>query len=193
MEDSPLKSLDSYGPDIAGVLIGRARIAERVGQLARGIAETYDRAELTILGTLTGSLIFISDLIRLLPMPVRLELVRVRSYPDTATSPQEPVVMMPPPEDLRGRHVLIVDDILDTGRTIELLLAEVAAAAAASVRTCVLLCKRRDDVPARPTAHFVGFDIDDQFVVGYGLDHGNLYRNLPDICLLARHKGGTGR
>jgi len=193
MEDSPPRSLDSYGPDIAGVLIGRARIAERVNQLARTIADAYGGAELTIVGTLTGSLIFISDLIRLLPMPVRLELVRVRCYPDTATAPEEPVVMMPPPEDLHGRHVLIVDDILDSGKTLDLLLGEVAAAGAASVRTCVLLCKRRDDVPRRPETHFVGFHIEDQFVVGYGLDYGNLYRNLPDICLLGRHGGGSGR
>jgi len=192
-DDSTLAAPEAYGPEIAGVLVSRAQIASRVCQLARGITEAYDGSEVTILGTLTGSLVFLSDLIRLLPLRVRLDLVRVRSYPDTATTPREPELLLAPASDLKGKHVLIVDDILDTGRTLEFLRAHASSSGAASVRTCVLLVKRRDDLPSRPATDFVGFDIDDHFVVGYGLDYGDLYRNLPDICLLARFAGGSGR
>jgi hypoxanthine phosphoribosyltransferase len=88
---------------------------------------------------------------------------------------------------------LIIDDILDTGKTLELIRGLVLSAGAASARTCVLIAKRRDDLPARVAADFVGFDIEDQFVVGYGLDYGDLYRNLPDVCLLRDLAGGNGR
>jgi hypoxanthine phosphoribosyltransferase len=142
---------------------------------------------------LTGALIFLSDLIRRLPLRLRLDVVRVSSYPHRATASREPSVPIASAGDLPGRHVLIIDDILDTGKTLELIRGLVLAAGAASARTCVLISKRRDDLPARVAADFVGFDIEDQFVVGYGLDYGDLYRNLPDVCLLRDLAGGNGR
>ncbi len=193
MEDSSLISHEVYNPDIAGVLIPRHRIAARIDELAHRITEAYPEGELTILAALTGSLIFLSDLIRRLPLRLRLDVVRVSSYPHQATASREPSVLIAPDGELPGRHVLVVDDILDTGKTLELIRGLVLAAGAASVRTCVLLAKRRDDLPGRASADFTGFDVEDLFVVGYGLDYGGLYRNLPDVCLLRDLAGGTGR
>jgi len=193
MEESSLISHEAYGRDIAGVLISRHRIASRLDELAGRITETYPEGELTILAALTGSLIFLSDLIRRLPLRLRVDVVRVSSYPHQATASRESRVLIAPAGDLPGRHVLIIDDILDTGKTLELIRGLALSAGAASARTCVLMSKRRDDLPARVAADFVGFDIEDQFVVGYGLDYGDLYRNLPDICLLRDLAGGNGR
>ncbi len=193
MKDSSLISHEAYGPDIAGVLIPRHRIAARLDELARRITEAYPDGELTILAALTGSLVFLSDLIRRLPLRLRVDVVRVSSYPHQATASREPSVLIAPAGDVSGRHVLVIDDILDSGKTLEMIRGLVMSAGAASVRTCVLLAKRRDDLPGRAAADFVGFDIDDQFVVGYGLDYGDLYRNLPDVCLLRDMAGGTGR
>ena len=168
--------------EIAGVLISRERIQARLVSLAEEIARWYAGGEVTFLAALTGSLVFVSDLLRRLPLRVRLEMVRVRSYPGRTTRSRGARVLAPEGLDLAGRDVLIVDDILDSGPTLAALRA--LAGEAARVRTCVLLRKRRDDLPGRPDADLVGFDIDDRFVVGYGLDYDNLYRNLPDICLL---------
>jgi len=192
MEDSAFISHDVFGPEIAGVLIPRARIAARVEELASSIAASYPDGDLTILAVLTGAVVFMADLIRSLPMRVRLDAVRVNSYPGQATRSHGPEIIVGPVGDFQGRHVLIVDDILDSGQTIELLHERVLSASPASVRTCVLLSKRRDDLPGRVAAEFVGFDIKDDFVVGYGLDYGDLYRNLPDICLLRCLAGRDG-
>ncbi len=193
MDESSLISHEAYGRDIVGVLISRHRIAARLDELAKCITETYPEGELTIVAALTGAMIFLSDLIRRLPLRLRLDVVRVSSYPHRATASREPSVPIASAGDLPGRHVLVVDDILDTGKTLELIRGLVLSAGAASARTCVLMSKRRDDLPARVAADFVGFDIEDQFVVGYGLDYGDLYRNLPDICLLRELAGGNGR
>lgn len=193
MEESSFISHAVFGPEIAGVLIPRTRIAERVEELARSITACYPDGDLMILAVLTGSVVFLADLIRRLPLRLRLDAVRVKSYPGQATSSRGASVIVDPAGDFQGRHVLIVDDILDSGLTVELLRERVLSASPASVRTCVLLSKRRDDLPGRVAADFVGFDIEDQFVVGYGLDYGDLYRNLPDICLLRCLAGRDGR
>ena len=173
--------------DIARVVIPRQRIAERIRGLSREIAARYAGKELVLVGVLTGSLIFLADLIRTLPLQVRLRLVAVSSYPGTSVESQGPRVTQPPLEDLSGRHVLLVDDILDGGGTLRLLTGVVTAMSPASFATCVLLCKQRDDRPDRIEADYVGFQIPDEFVVGYGLDFDDRYRNLPDICVLQVH------
>jgi hypoxanthine phosphoribosyltransferase len=171
--------------ELGPVVIARDRIAARVGTLADEIAACYGQAELTVLVVLTGAVVFVADLVRRLPMRVRQEAVRVRSYPGRATRSQGPTFLLPPSADLVGRDVLIVDDILDSGRTLAALGKAVSARRPASLRTCVLLQKRRADLPGRPRADFVGFEIGDEFVVGYGLDYDNRYRDLPDIRVLA--------
>jgi hypoxanthine phosphoribosyltransferase len=166
------------------VLIPAERIRERVGEMARQVAEDYrERHPLTIVGVLTGSLIFLADLVRHLDMPLRIGLIQASSYRGPATSPGELRVDPQLLPDVRGRHVLLLDDILDTGRTLSRLVAHIEGLGCASLRVAVLLRKqRRQEVPFEPD--YCGFDIPDAFVVGYGLDYNDEYRHLPYIGVL---------
>ena len=184
-EPSDFATCEAIRRDIARVVISRDRIARRVGELAEQIADCYGSRELTILAVLTGSLIFLADLVRSLPLVMRLDVTSVCSYPGDATRPSQPRLDLPPRADLAGKDVLILDDILDSGGTLRLLTDTLRRMSPASLRSCVLLRKNRPDLPDRLDVDFVGFDLDDEFVVGYGLDYNHLYRNLPDICLLS--------
>jgi hypoxanthine phosphoribosyltransferase len=175
--------------DIDRVLIDRDRIAQRVGELARQITADHSppamtgEAEVTIVPVLTGAMIFCCDLIRHMPMYLRIGLMTVSSYPGSATQSQGAKVLDAKLAAVRGRHVLVVDDILDSGNTLKLVVPLVRELGAASVKTCVLL--RKDRPAARQTpCDYVGFEIPDEFVVGYGLDYNDFYRNLPDIVTL---------
>lgn len=173
--------------DIAKVLIDAAAIEKRVAELAAQITrDVASRDEITIVPILTGSFIFVADLIRKLPLRMKIRLTSVSSYPGAATSSrgaklQQELSMLPP--DFRGLHVLLVDDILDSGNTLRLVKDLLLKKNPASLRTCVLLRKERPEAMAMPV-DFVAFDIPDEFVVGYGLDFDGYYRNLPDICTL---------
>lgn len=170
--------------DIARILIPRERIAERVRQLGAEISQVYAgdiEAGLTLVTILSGSLIFLSDLIRCLPLRMKLGLITVSSY--QGTKPTTASVVQQLNVDVTGRHVLLVDDILDTGGTLRLVRQQLAPVEPKSIRTCVLLRKPSKAPPDVP-ADFVGFDIEDHFVVGYGLDFNDHYRNLPDIAVL---------
>jgi len=167
------------------VVISRDRIASRVSELAEEITACYGQGELTIVGVMTGVFMFLADLMRYLAMPIRLDIVSVCSYPGDATRSCGPKLTLPPTADLAERDVLIVDDILDSGRTMSFLLDMFQAARPASLRTCVLLRKDLGGEVDRPEADFVGFDVPDEFVVGYGLDYDGLYRGLPDLCVMA--------
>jgi len=173
---------DGQSHEVGRVLVARDAIARRVAELGRDIADVYAERELTIVAVLAGSLIFLADLIRHIPGRLRICLVSVSSYPGASTTSTGRPKLDPPPELPSGGDVLIVDDILDTGQTLDTLVRHVRPQAA-SVRTCVLLKKKRK---ISPLLHpdFVGFDIGEEFVVGYGLDFDNLYRNLPDIRVL---------
>ncbi len=148
------------------------------------VFEAISGGEITVLAVMTGSVVFLADLIRRMPVRLRLEAAHLRSYPGRATRSRGVEIASALPSDLAGRDVLIVDDILDTGRTLALLRSHVVSAGAKSVRTCVLLRKRREDLAPEASAELVGFEVADRFVVGYGLDFDGLYRNLPDICVL---------
>lgn len=174
--------------DIDRILISQAQIAQRVRELADRITADHtaaggEESEVTIVPILTGAMIFCADLIRQIPMPMKIGLMTVSSYPGKSLSTQGSQVLHNQLGDVRGRHVLLVDDILDSGGTIRLIAPLIADLGAASVRTCVLL---RKDRPAAKATHvdYWGFEIPDQFVVGYGLDFNNYYRNLPDIVTL---------
>ncbi|MCA9290268.1 MAG: hypoxanthine phosphoribosyltransferase [Phycisphaerales bacterium] len=173
--------------DIDAILISREQIAERVRELGREIAGDLDAmddgAEIVLLPILTGAVIFVADLMRQLPQKVRIKVVTVSSYPGTATSSKGADIIGALPEELGGKHVLIIDDILDSGQTIRAIRAAVEARDPRSVRACVLLRKQIESAMSTP-CEYVGFDIPDRFVVGYGLDYDNYYRNLPDIGTL---------
>jgi len=185
--DGPVQDLADLEAGIARVLVPRRRIAERVAELGRRIAADLDGRPITLAAVMTGAMIFAADLIRHLPIMMRIHLVSMSSYPGEATESEGVRRLSPRPAGLDGRTVLIVDDILDSGRTLALTVRDALAAGAADVRTCVLLSKpaglRAADGVAK--ADYVGFEIPDEFVVGYGLDYDDYYRNLPDIAVLA--------
>jgi hypoxanthine phosphoribosyltransferase len=173
--------------DLDRILIPRDRIAQRVREMAADLARVYERDAasegLTIISILSGSLIFVADLIRELPLRMRIGLITVSSYQGATTETRGAHLLQDLNVDVAGRHVLLIDDILDTGGTLRMVRARLAERGAKTIRTCVLL-RKPSKAPVDVPADFVGFDIDDVFVVGYGLDYNDLYRNLPDIGVL---------
>jgi len=177
--------------DIDRILISQERIATRVRELAAQIIADHTpprmsgEAEITIVPVLTGAMIFCCDLIRHIPIAMKIGLMTVSSYPGSSIRTQGSQVLSQQLGDVRGRHVLLIDDILDSGGTIKLVAPVVKSLGAATVKTCVLLRKDRPAAKEVPV-EYVGFEIPDEFVVGYGLDFNNYYRNLPDIVTLKR-------
>jgi hypoxanthine phosphoribosyltransferase len=164
-------------------LLSAEQIDEGIDRLAEEISTFYANRPLTILGVLNGSIMLLADLIRRLDLPLRIGLVQASSYRDSTQSGALRLDLSMLPE-IRGRFVLLVDDIFDTGNTLAALVDQVRSAGAESVRTVVLLRKHgRKAVQMEPD--HVGFEIPDQFVVGYGLDYRDLYRNLPYVAVLA--------
>lgn len=177
---------DRVHEDIERVLVPSAAIAARVRALAAAIGEDYAHADgrLTVVPVMTGSLLFGADLVRALPQRrMRIQLATVSSYGGKATESRGSSVVGALPKHLEGHHILIVDDILDSGGTLRLLRSEFESRGAASVRACVLLRKKIPSALGTP-CEYVGFDIGDEFVVGYGLDYDDLYRNLPYVGTL---------
>lgn len=168
--------------EIASVLISPDRLRRRIAHLGAELTAEYAGKDVVVVALLNGAVLFLADLIRNLPLPLRLQFLRVSSY---RGGRQSGSLRMDPlrPLNLRGRHVLVVDDILDTGRTLTAVTARLRRFHPASVRTCVLL-----DKPERRTspiqADYVGFIIPDVFVVGYGLDFDERHRNLPFVGVL---------
>lgn len=172
--------------DVARVIITAEQLQRRVREMAREIMACYPDPDgkLAIVTILNGAIIFVADLIRHMPMKLRIELVTVSSYPGKATESVEARITRAMTADLRGQDVLVVDDILDTGKTIRLVQAELARQHPRSIRTAMLL-RKPNRAPADLHVDFVGFDVADEFVVGYGLDYDNLYRNLPYLAVLS--------
>lgn len=170
--------------DLERVLFPAERIAARVVELAAELRAVYADRELTVVPLLHGGLFFTADLLRALAIPLRLEALTVASYHGGTTSTGAVSFLQQRLPQVAGREVLLVDDILDTGRTLSAVKRRLEAECAPlSVRTCVLLDKREARV-APIEADFVGFPVGNEFVVGYGLDHDGHYRNLPEIGVL---------
>jgi len=165
-------------------LINQEQLREGIDRLAKELRAHYEGRPLTIIGVLIGSVVFLADLIRRIDLPLRLELVQARSYRGDSTRPGPLVLNLDLlSSDIRGRDVLLVDDIFDTGNTLWELLPMIDELGPSSVRTAVLLRKGgRCEVALKP--HHVVFDIPNVFVVGYGLDYQDLYRNLPYVAEL---------
>jgi len=173
----------SVHADVERILLREDELRARVEALARELTGVYGSDEPTVLAVLKGSVVFVADLIRRLPLRLRLGFLQAESYrADTRPGALE-LSALPPEAELRGRRILLVDDILDSGRTLVAIRARLLAAGAADVRACVLL-----DKPARRAvavqAEHVGFQVEDLFVVGYGLDFAGEYRNLPYVGVL---------
>jgi hypoxanthine phosphoribosyltransferase len=176
--------------DLEKILIHERTILARCDELAQQIAADYRGKELTVVAVLNGALMFTADLLRRLPMPLKLDCISVASYHGGTQSSGSVVFDQLSMPDVNARHVLIVDDILDTGQTLHAICEKLRREAnPASVKICVLL--RKTKARAQPVdADYAGFDIGDEFVVGYGLDFAERYRNLPFIGVLKREVTG---
>jgi hypoxanthine phosphoribosyltransferase len=168
--------------DIDKVLISEEEIRRRVGELASQVESDFAGRDLVVVGLLTGTLMFLADLVREIDLPLRLDFIGVSSYGDGTESCK----LMFTKElklDVANRDVLLVDDILDTGKTLRAVINKLGGMTPRQIRTCVLLSKkarREYDIPA----DYIGFEISDEFVVGYGLDYAEKYRNLRHIGIL---------
>jgi hypoxanthine phosphoribosyltransferase len=164
-------------------LIGRAQLRRRVGELAEEIARDYRDRQPLLVGTLKGSFVFLADLARRLPLPLEIDFIGVASYGQGRQSSGQVHVYHEPRSELRGRHVVLVEDIVDTGLTLAELRRYLQGRGPASLRVCALLMKRRAQ-QAGVTVDYLGFLVPDDFLVGYGLDWAERYRNLPEVYVL---------
>jgi hypoxanthine phosphoribosyltransferase len=169
--------------DLEEVLLSEERIQHRLDELAKDVQRDYADKDLTLVAILTGSVMFIADLLRRLPMQLRLDYIGVSSYHGETRSTGELIVTKALKLDVRDRDVLVVDDILDTGLTLVKIREMLQKFEPRSVKFCTLLEK---DVPHRENfrADYVAFHIPNKFVVGYGLDYRERYRNLPYVGIL---------
>jgi hypoxanthine phosphoribosyltransferase len=173
-------------------LLSKEDLHDGVTRMADEIAACYEKQQLTIVGVLTGSVVLMADLIRLIDLPMRVGVLQASSYRGATTTRGDLVINSELMLDISGRDVLLVDDIFDTGHTLVRTMEKMRDFEPTSIRSAVLLRKKgRQEIDYKPD--FVGFDIPDEFVVGYGLDYEDMYRNLPYLAALepadiARHK-----
>ncbi len=172
--------------DLEEIIVSEAMIKRRVRKLGDEISATYGDEEITVVAIINGALLFGADLLRAIRCPIRLDCIRVSSYRNETRSLGRPEIVHSLTIDIANRHVLLIDDILDTGKTLSVVVNLIQKLRPATVKTCVLLDKQgRREVEFE--ADFVGFKIPDRFVVGYGLDFAERYRNLPCIGVLKPH------
>jgi hypoxanthine phosphoribosyltransferase len=174
---------DDVPPEIERVVVSEADIAAKVAELARALDADYAGREVLLVGVLKGAVMFMADLARALRTPVSMEFMAVSSYGSATSSSGVVRILKDLDRDIAGKHVLIVEDIIDSGLTLSWLMRNLASRAPASVEVVTLLRKpeaAKVEIPVR----YVGFDIASEFVVGYGLDYAERYRDLPFVGLL---------
>ena len=169
--------------DLDKILVSEASIKARVTELGQEIDTYYQDKEILIITLLNGAIVFTADLIRNVGSPLRLDTLRASSYGSGTTSTGNPEITGDLRLPVEGAEVLLVDDILDTGNTLSRVVAELSKRNPASIRTCVLLDKK-DRRQTDFEADWVGFEIPDHFVVGYGLDYAERYRHFPYVAIL---------
>lgn len=171
------------GREVSGVVYDASTIARRVDELGRDITEHYDDGPLLVLGLLKGSFIFLSDLVRSVERPHQVDFLVAASYGDSTRSSGNVRLLYDPETELAGKHILLVEDIVDTGNTLNRLVRLLEARGPRSLEICALLHKRiAQGLVLEP--RFVGFDAPPLFLVGYGLDHAEDFRHLPFIASL---------
>ena len=169
------------------VVISSESIAERVRQLGSVITEAYRDKDLVLVGVLKGAVIFMVDLARCIDLPVQIDFMAVSSYGATTESSGIVRILKDLDLSIEGKHVLVVEDIVDSGLTLKYLLGNLRARNPASLRVCALLNKTKER-KAQVDISYVGFEIPDEWVVGYGLDAGELHRNLPFIGTIRKQE-----
>jgi len=175
--------------EIGEVLVQADDLQHRVRQLGVQITQDYEGRELLLVGVLKGAIFFLSDLMRQIDVPCEVDFMAVASYGSATDTSGIVRILKDLDAAIEGRHVLIVEDIVDSGLTLQYLLRTLAARNPASLEVCALLTKpdrRKVDLPAR----YIGFEIPDKFAVGYGLDHAERFRNLPYIAALKEKATG---
>ncbi len=164
-------------------LLSESELLAGVERLAADVTAEYRERPLTLIGVMTGSVVFLADLMRRIDLPMRVGVIQARSYRGGETRPGELAIHSELIPEVQDRDVLIVDDIFDTGRTLSTLVDRITRLGARSVRSCVLLSKpARVEVTYRP--EHIAFEIPNRFVVGYGMDYLDAYRNLPFVAVL---------
>jgi hypoxanthine phosphoribosyltransferase len=169
--------------DMAEVLISPEQLARRVAELGAQITAEYDGKRLLLLGVLKGAVIFLVDLARQIQLSLEIDFMAISSYGASTQSSGIVRILKDLEDSVEGQHILVVEDIVDSGLTLDYLLRSLAARGPASVKICGLLVKERPRELSVPI-DYVGFTIPDRFVVGYGLDFAERYRNLPYIGVL---------
>src|SRR4051794_17143902 len=171
-------------PAIGDILVQADDLQHRVGQLGREVTADYEGKDLVLIGVLKGAVFFLSDLMREIEVPCEVDFMAVSSYGSATDSSGVVRILKDLDTPIEGRHVLIVEDIVDSGLTLQYLMRNLGARNPASLEVCALLTKpsrRKVELPIR----FTGFEIPDRFAIGYGLDHAERYRNLPYVAALA--------
>src|SRR3954465_9529979 len=177
------------GPEIGEILVQPDELRRKVADLGAAISRDYDGRNLLLVGVLKGAIFFLSDLMREISIPCEVDFMAVASYGSATDSSGVVRILKDLDAPIEGRHVLIVEDIVDSGLTLQYLMRNLGARNPASLEVCALLTKpsrRKVDLPLR----FTGFEIPDRFAIGYGLDHAERYRNLPYVAALAMEEGG---
>ncbi len=170
-------------PDVESVVLTESQIAQRIHELGDQIATDYGDESILLIAVLRGAALFVADLARSISSPVEIDFMAVSSYGSSTKSSGVVRIIKDLDETIEGRHVLVVEDILDTGLTLKYLLKNLASRGPASLEVVTLLSKEgKQRVPI--FCKYVGFDVADEFVVGYGLDYAERYRNLPYIGIL---------
>lgn len=168
---------------ITEVMIDRNEIAEAVERLGRQISEDYKGREIVVIGILKGASVFLADLIRKIDCPLIMDFMQVSSYYNSTVSSGNVQIRKDLDYDISGKDVLIVEDIIDSGVTMQCLKRELFARNPKGIKVCAAF-----DKPSRRkvefTADYIGIEVPDEFIVGYGLDYAGKYRNLPDVCVL---------
>jgi hypoxanthine phosphoribosyltransferase len=171
--------------DLERVLFDEPAINRRLDEIAAQISQDYRDRELTVIAVLNGSLMLMADLLRRIPLPLKLDCLSVASYHGKAQTSSEVIFKQIALPDVVDRHILILDDILDSGHTLAAICEKLETAKPRSIRVCVLLSKKKQRA-RYVAADYVGFEIEDEFVVGYGLDFMESYRNLLYIGVLRK-------
>jgi len=175
----------SSDPELGDVLVTAEELQRRVAELGAQISQDYEGRSLLLVGVLKGAVFFLSDLMRYIDVPVEVDFMAVASYGSATDSSGVVRILKDLDAAIEGRDVLIVEDIVDSGLTLQYLMRNLGSRNPASLEVCALLTKperRKVDLPTR----YVGFEIPNRFVVGYGLDYGERHRNLPYVAALER-------
>lgn len=172
----------------SSILLTQDQIKDKVVELGRSISQDYAGKDLLLIAIMKGAIVFIADLMREISIPVEIDFMAVSSYGSTTKTSGVVRILKDLDIDIKGKHILLVEDVIDTGLTLNYLLRNLKSREPASLEICALMCKE-DKQRAKVSVEYLGFSIPDTYVVGYGLDFAQRYRNLPEIMMIEEELG----